>query len=187
MNTIEYIYRMIRTTAVALFLALAAEAPTISMPVYVNGVLSSSAGNDIQVVATFHYITAYSSPVSGPGKRAIHVHLSITNNQPTDLDFDPAETSMSMGGVMVVPMDEQQLHSLGNSMMRRHWGNVGSAEFQDARTIRETMFPRNTVGDGKSVAGDLYFEIPKDQREKFKPATAHLTVLIQGAVYQLQF
>jgi hypothetical protein len=49
--------------------------------------------------------------------------------------------------------------------------------------MRQTMFRRNAVHGGRSVAGELYFELPKDQRKIFNPATAHLTVLLQGAAY----
>jgi hypothetical protein len=187
MSTIEYIYRIIGITAMAVLLVVAAAAQTINIPVYVNGVLSSSAGTDIQVVATFHYLTECSAPASGLGRCAIHVHLSIANNQPTNLDFEPQESSMSMGDATVAPMDDKQVHILADSMMRHHSGNVGDAELQDATTMRQTMFRRNTVYGGQSVAGELYFEIPKDQRKTFNPATAHLTVLLQGAAYQLQF
>jgi hypothetical protein len=167
--------------------ATAATAQTPSTPIYVNGVLSSTAGTDVRVVATFHHINECSSPIGGLGKCAVHVHLSIANNQATALDFDPAGSSMSMNGVTVVQMDEKQVHSLGNSMMRHHWGNTGNQEFEDALTIRQTMLRRNTVQTGQTVAGELYFEIPKDQRKSFDPTNAHPTVLIQETTYQLQF
>jgi hypothetical protein len=160
---------------------------TASTPVYVNGVKSSMAGTDVRVVATFHHINECSSPIGGLGKCAVHVHLLIANNQATALDFDPAVTTMTMGGVTVIQMDEKQVHSLGNSMIRHHGGNVGNAEFQDATTIGQTMLRRNTVQSGGSVAGEMYFEIPKDQRKAFDPTNAHLTVLVQGTSYQLQF
>jgi hypothetical protein len=169
MSTIEYIYRIIGITAVALLRVVAAAAQTINIPVYVNGVLSSAAGSHIQVVATFHYISECSSPVTGLERCAIHVHLSIPNNQPTDLDFDPQESSMSMGGVTVVPMDEERVHTLGDNLTRHHRGHVGNAEFQDATNHQQTMFRPNTVHGGHSVAGELYFEIPKDQHKIFNP------------------
>jgi hypothetical protein len=187
MSTIEYIYRIIGITAMVMFLVIAVAAQTINIPVYVNDVLSSAAGTHIQVVATFHYIGECSSPDIGLERCAIHVHLSITNNQPTDLDFDPQESSMSMGGVTVVAMDEERVHTLGDNLMRHHRGHMGNAEFQETTTMRQTMFRRNTVHGDQRVAGELYFEIPKDQRKTFNPASAHLTVLLQGAAYQLQF
>jgi hypothetical protein len=94
---------------------------------------------------------------------------------------------MSMSDATVAPMDDKQVDILADSMMRHHSGNVGDAKLQDATTMRQTMFRRNTVYGGQSVAGELYFEILKDQRKTFNPATAHLTVLLQGAAYQLQF
>jgi hypothetical protein len=182
-------FKRISITLATLLLVVAAGvfAQTTSTPLYVNGVLSSTAGTDVRVVATFQHINECSSPISGLGKCAVHVHLSIANNQASALDFDPAGTTMSMGGVMVIQMDEKQVHSLGNSMMRHHWGNAGNQEFQDATTIRQTMLRRNTVQTGQSVAGELYFEIPKDQRKSFEPATAHLMVLVEGIAYLLQF
>jgi hypothetical protein len=182
-------------TALAVILIVAAAAASqitssvaaASTPVYVNGIRSSIAGTDVKVVATFHHILDCSGPISGLGKCGVHVHLLIANNQATDLDFDPADTSMDMDGVRVVQMDEKQVHNLGNSMIRHHRGNTGNAEFQDTTTIRQTMLRRNTVQSGGSVAGELYFEIPKDQRKNFNPATAHLTVMVQGTSYQLQF
>jgi hypothetical protein len=54
----------------------------------------------------------------------------------------------------------------------------------DYKEMQEQLIRRNTIEPGGAVGGDLYFDIPKEQRKGFRAEETRLAVVIRGTTYE---